>query len=148
MDWATLPLKRYSQFSGRSRRKEFWLFVLLCIAVSIVANIIDGILGMSGMFAGIYGPVTLLAALALVIPQWAVGIRRLHDTGRTGWWMLLGLLPLVTMVLSLTLGLWFLNIFNLAGLVLLFFFVLEGTRGPNQYGPDPKGGEQAAPSAV
>ena len=130
MEWATLPLKRYSQFSGRSRRKEFWSFVLLCIVVSIVANTIDGILGMSGLIGGFYGPVTLLAALALVIPQWAVGIRRLHDTGRSGWWILIGFIPLI------------------GALVLIYFFVLEGTRGANQYGADPKEGEVPAPSTI
>lgn len=148
MEWATLPLKKYSNFNGRSRRKEFWAFFLLCIAVSIGASIIDSILGMSTLIGGIYGPVTLLAALALVIPQWAVGIRRLHDTGRSGWWMLLGLLPLVTMLLGFVLGLWFLGIFNLAVLVLIYFFILEGTRGPNTYGADPKAGEAVAPSAI
>ena len=130
MEWATLPLKRYSQFSGRSRRKEFWSFVLLCIVVSIVANTIDGILGMSGLIGGFYGPVTLLAALALVIPQWAVGIRRLHDTGRSGWWILIGFIPLI------------------GALVLIYFFILEGTRGANQYGADPKEDEVPAPSTI
>ena len=148
MEWATLPLKKYSQFSGRSRRKEFWSFILLCIVVSIVANVVDGMLGMSTLIGGIYGPLMLLAALALVIPQWAVGIRRLHDTNRSGWWMLLGLLPLVTALLGIMTGLWILNLLNLAALVLLYFFVLEGTRGPNDYGPDPKATEAAAPSAA
>ena len=148
MEWATLPLKKYSQFSGRSRRKEFWSFILLCIVVSIVANVVDGMLGMSTLIGGIYGPLMLLVALALVIPQWAVGIRRLHDTNRSGWWMLLGLLPLVTMLLGFMTGLWILNLLNLAALVLLYFFVLEGTRGPNDYGPDPKATEAAAPSAA
>ena len=148
MEWATLPLKKYSQFGGRSRRKEFWFFFLLCIAISIVATMIDSILGMSTLIGGVYGPITLLAALALVIPQWAVGIRRLHDTGRSGWWMLLGLIPLATAVLGVTLGLWALSILNLAVLVLLFFFVLDGTRGPNSYGADPKGSDVPAASAV
>ena len=148
MEWATLPLKKYTQFSGRSRRKEFWFFFLLCIAISIGATIVDSILGMSTLIGGVYGPVTLLAALALVVPQWAVGIRRLHDTGRSGWWMLLGLIPLVTAVLGVTLGLWALSFLNLAVLVLLFFFVLEGMRGPNSYGPDPKANDVAAASAV
>ena len=148
MEWATLPLKRYSQFSGRSRRKEFWSFVLLCIGVSIVANTIDGILGMSGLIGGFYGPVTLLAALALVIPQWAVGIRRLHDTGRSGWWMLLLIVPGVATLLIFASGLWMLSLLNLVVLVLLYFFVLDGTRGANQYGADPKEDEVPAPSTI
>ena len=148
MEWATLPLKRYSQFSGRSRRKEFWSFVLLCIVVSIVANTIDGILGMSGLIGGFYGQVTLLAALALVIPQWAVGIRRLHDTGRSGWWMLLLIVPGVATLLIFASGLWMLSLLNLVVLVLLYFFVLDGTRGANQYGADPKEDEVPAPSTI
>ena len=148
MEWATLPLKKYSDFSGRSRRKEFWSFVLLCIAISIGASIVDSILGMSTLIGGVYGPATLLAALALVIPQWAVGIRRLHDTGRTGWWMLLGAIPLVNLFLGVLAGLWLLNLLNIVVLVLLYFFVLEGTKGPNQYGPDPKEGETAPAPAV
>ena len=148
MEWATLPLKRYSQFSGRSRRKEFWSFVLLCIVVSIVANTIDGILGMSGLIGGFYAPVALLAALALVIPQWAVGIRRLHDTDRSGWWMLLLLVPGVATLLIFASGLWMLSLLNLVVLVLLYFFVLDGTRGANQYGADPKEDEVPAPSTI
>ena len=126
MEWATLPLKRYAEFTGRSRRKEYWMFVLLNIAVWVVASIIDGILGMSSMFY-VYGPVTVLAFLALLIPGIAVSIRRLHDTGRSGWWLLLAFVPIV------------------GGLILLVFMVIEGQRGPNEYGADPKtGGEGVA----
>jgi len=123
MEWATLPLKKYAEFTGRARRKEYWSFFLLMLAVYLIAPILDGILGMSGLIGGYYGPLTLLAALALVIPSFAVGIRRLHDTERSGWWMLIGFIPLI------------------GALVLIYFFVLEGTRGPNDYGPDPKEGE-------
>ena len=148
MEWALLPLKKYSDFKGRSRRKEFWLFMLLIIIVSVIAGIIDGILGMEGMFGGLYGPVTLLAALAFVIPQFSVGVRRLHDTNRSGWWILLGFVPIVTMALTMLTGLAIFNLLALVALVLLYFFVLEGTRGPNQYGPDPKAGEAAAPTTT
>jgi uncharacterized membrane protein YhaH (DUF805 family) len=120
MEWATLPLKKYAQFSGRSRRKEYWMFVLLQIVVIVGLSIIETILDLSGTVLGLYGPLTMLAILALFIPGIAVSIRRLHDTDRSGWWILLGLVPLV-------------------GLVLIVFMVLEGTRGPNQYGEDPKG---------
>ena len=130
MEWATLPLKRYAQFAGRARRKEYWSFFLLMLAVYVVAGMVDGILGMGGMIGGLYGPLSLLAALFFVIPSFAVGIRRLHDTGRSGWWLLIGFIPLI------------------GALVLIYFFILEGTRGPNQYGADPKEGEHAAPSAI
>jgi uncharacterized membrane protein YhaH (DUF805 family) len=131
MEWATLPLKKYAEFTGRARRKEYWMFVLLVFAIYVVAAIIDGILGMGGMIAGAYGPLMTIAALALLVPSIAVGIRRLHDTNRSGWWMLIGLIPIV------------------GSIILLVFFVLEGTRGPNQYGPDPLEGEAIpAPGAV
>ena len=130
MEWATLPLKRYTQFTGRSRRKEYWSFFLLMLAAYIVAGLVDNILGMGGLIGGVYGPLTLLTALFFIIPSFAVGIRRLHDTNRSGWWVLIGFIPLI------------------GGLILLYFFILEGTRGPNQYGPDPKEGEAVAPSAV
>jgi uncharacterized membrane protein YhaH (DUF805 family) len=130
MEWATLPLKKFMQFSGRSRRKEYWSFALLMIAVYIVAGIVDGILGMGGLIGGLYGPLSLLAALFFIIPSFSVGIRRLHDTDRSGWWLLIGLVPII------------------GGLILLYFFIVEGTRGPNTYGADPKEGEHVAPRTV
>jgi uncharacterized membrane protein YhaH (DUF805 family) len=148
MEWALLPLKKYSDFTGRSRRKEFWLFILLMIVVSVVATTIDSMLGMSGLIFGVYGPLTLIVALALLTPQLSVSIRRLHDTNRSGWWVLLGFVPVVTMILSYQTGLAVLNLLSLVAFVLIYFFVLDGTRGPNQYGPDPKAGEATAPSAT
>lgn len=124
MEWATLPLKKYADFTGRARRKEYWMFTLLVIAASVVIGMVEGILGLSGTLA-MYGPLSLLFMLAILIPSIAVGVRRLHDTNRSGWWMLIGLIPIV------------------GSIVLLVFFVLEGTRGPNAYGPDPLEGERA-----
>jgi uncharacterized membrane protein YhaH (DUF805 family) len=77
------------------------------------------------MVGGIYGPLTTILILGTIIPSIAVGIRRLHDTDKSGWWLLIALIPLI------------------GGLVLLFFFVSDGTSGPNQYGPDPKDPGQA-----
>jgi len=125
MEWATLPLKKYADFTGRARRKEYWMFVLLYIGLAIAATVIDIMLGMNQMVAGLYGPFTLLLVLGLLVPSLAVGARRLHDTDRSGWWLLLGFVPF-------------------AGIILLVFFVIEGTRGPNKFGPDPKAGEVAA----
>ena len=110
IDWATRPLKKYADFTGRARRKEYWLFYLLVIVAYIVAMTLDGVLGMGSMLAGYYGPLTGLLGLALIVPGLAVGARRLHDTDRSGWWLLIGLIPFV------------------GGLVLLYFFVIEGTR--------------------
>ena len=124
MEWATLPLKRYAEFSGRSRRKEYWMFFLLCLVVALVIGFVEGMLGLSGMI-GPYGPLSTLFLLAILVPSIAVGIRRLHDTGRSGWWILIAFVPIV------------------GGLILLVFYVLEGNRGPNEYGPDPKGEDLA-----
>lgn len=122
MDWMTLPLKRYADFSGRSRRKEYWMFVLGVFIAAIVIGIIEGILGLNQMVGGTYGPLTLLLFLAVIIPGIAVQVRRFHDQDKSGWFVLLGLIPL------------------LGGLIVLVFMCLEGTRGPNRFGPDPKGG--------
>lgn len=122
LDWMTMALKRYSDFSGRSRRMEYWMFVVLNVVINVVASVVDGVLGMSGMVGGVYGPLTLLAMLALLIPGIAVGVRRLHDQDKSGWFLLLVLIPI------------------LGALVLLVFMFLEGTAGDNKYGPDPKAG--------
>ncbi|MEK6542638.1 MAG: DUF805 domain-containing protein [Pseudomonadota bacterium] len=123
MDWMLMAWKKYADFSGRARRKEYWMFVLGYFIMAIIANIVDSVLGMSGMI-GPYGPLTALLLLAVIVPSIAAGVRRLHDQDKSGWFMLLGLIPLV-------------------GIVLLVFFCLEGTKGPNQYGPDPKGSDAA-----
>ncbi|WP_405769267.1 DUF805 domain-containing protein [Streptomyces sp. NBC_01538] len=111
-------LKKYVVFSGRARRQEFWMFALLNIIVSIVLMIVDSFIG-----AQIFGTVY---ALAVLLPSLAVGVRRLHDTGRSGWWILLGLFLLIGWV------------------VLVVFYCIEGEKGDNKYGSDPK----LAPSHV
>lgn len=125
VEWMTMPLKRYADFSGRSRRKEYWMFVLGCVIVAIVLSIVEGILGMSGMVGGIYGPLTTLFVLAIIIPSIAVQVRRFHDQDKSGWFVLLGLIPI------------------LGSLAVLVFMLLEGTNGPNRFGSDPKAGEMA-----
>ncbi len=151
MEWAILPLKKYAEFEGRSRRKEYWMFVLLLVAVMAV---IAGVEAMTGLAAtiGPYGPLTALFLLATLAPSLAVGARRLHDTGRSGWWLLIGYGPfLLAQVLTLA-GLLqlatILSVLALAGfVVLLVFMAVEGTRGPNPYGPDSKGSD-AVPAAA
>lgn len=168
MHWMLLPLKRYAEFSGRSRRTEYWMFFLFQILLGIAFWILMAIVGggalmMSGgdptamMAAGgavmivffLYG----LASLALIIPGIAVTVRRLHDTNRSGWWILAPLafylVALVGMVMTASspdspgLGGILLMVGGIGatilGLALLVFMFLEGTRGPNNYGPDPKG---------
>jgi uncharacterized membrane protein YhaH (DUF805 family) len=114
-------LSQYVQFGGRARRAEYWWFVLFTVLVGIVASILDIALGTdfdgSVTSSGVFN---LIVNLALVLPSLAVAVRRLHDTDRSGWWILIGLIPLV------------------GAIVLLLFFVQDGTAGPNRFGPSPK----------
>ena len=114
MNWYLDVLKKYAVFTGRARRKEYWMFVLFSVIVTIVLSLVEGIVGGPGVLSGLY-------ALAVLIPSIAVGVRRLHDTGRSGWWILIGLVPLVGII------------------VLIVFFVADSQPGTNQYGPNPKG---------
>lgn len=119
MNYFVEALKKYATFSGRARRKEYWFFFLGYVVLYFIAAILDGMMSgpnpedVSFIF-------TTVVALALFLPNLAVSVRRLHDTDRSGWWVLLGLIPL------------------LGGLVLLVFFCLEGTQGENSFGYDPK----------
>jgi uncharacterized membrane protein YhaH (DUF805 family) len=116
-----LPLKRYAEFSGRSQRKEYWMFTLGVIIAEVVIMIVEGILGINRMVGGIYGPILSLFVLALIIPSLAVSIRRLHDIDKSGWFLLLAFIPLI------------------GSIILLVFFCTNGTSGPNRFGADPKG---------
>ena len=118
MEWMLLPLKRYAQFKGRSRRKEFWMFFLLQVILLIAAMVADGLI--FGVSAESTGPVGLVLAIALLIPGLAVGVRRLHDISKSGWWVLIALIPLIGLI------------------ILIVFFVKDGVPGPNDHGPDPK----------
>lgn len=109
--WDVLKNK-YAQFSGRARRAEFWYFVLFLISIGVV--FVDILLGATGILALIY-------SLALFVPGLAIGIRRLHDIGRSGWFYLISAIPIVGPI-------W-----------LLVLFFKPGTIGTNEYGPDPKG---------
>jgi uncharacterized membrane protein YhaH (DUF805 family) len=121
MNWYLDVLKKYAVFSGRARRKEYWMFFLFNLIVSIVLTIIDGVIGTLSAEAGV-GLLSGLYTLAILVPAIAVTLRRLHDTSRSGWWILIALVPLV------------------GGIVLLVFMLLDSTPGDNQYGPNPKEG--------
>ena len=127
MDWMFMPYRRYADFSGRSRRKEYWMFFLFVMIVYAVILIAGGGFGSleepGALFSGLTGILFLLFVLVSFIPSIAVQVRRLHDQNRTGWWILIGFVPLV------------------GGLILLVFMLLDGTPGENDYGPDPKGRE-------
>ncbi|MCQ1057791.1 DUF805 domain-containing protein [Photobacterium sp. DNB23_23_1] len=119
MNWYIHVLKKYAVFKGRARRQEYWYFFLFNIIISIALSMIDSALGNPGAGEGA-GIIGTIYSLAILIPSIAVGVRRLHDTGRTGWWMLIGLIPLIGV------------------LVLLYFFVLDSQPAVNEYGPNPK----------
>ena len=119
-EWYMQALKKYAVFSGRARRKEYWFFLLWYVIISIGCGIVDAILGThTARGVGLLGT---LYALAVLIPSLAVAVRRLHDTGRTGWWILIGLIPVIGWI------------------VILVFMFLDGQPGDNEYGPNPKAG--------
>lgn len=119
MNWYLKVLKQYADFSGRARRKEYWMFVLFYMIFAIVAMILDNVLGIAMEGIG-YGPLYGLYALAMLIPGLAVAVRRLHDVGKSGWMILIALIPLIGSI-------W-----------LLVLMVTDSNAGENQYGQNPK----------
>lgn len=156
MEWALLPLKRYFQLSGRARRREYWSFFLFSVIVSAVLGFIDELLGLklpgtegfgdNGVLGGLFSLVTL-------VPSITVAVRRLHDTDRSGWWLWLPVGVIVVAIIGLVgvaagddggtglgIGVWVMIALGLGSFgVLLVFLCLDGTRGPNRFGDDPKG---------
>lgn len=118
MKYYLAVLKNYVGFSGRASRKEYWMFVLFNIIFAVIAIILDNVLGLVIRDVG-YGPIYLLYALVTLLPGLAAAIRRLHDTGKSGWYFLVALIPCV------------------GGIILLVFLVGEGMAGSNEYGPEP-----------
>lgn len=134
MDWLLNPLRHYADFSGRARRREFWSWVLLVWLLLFALMYLDAALGLGGSATGWAtgtsfgfslsgGLLTAIFALATLIPSLAVSVRRLHDIGRSGAFLLFILIPL----------------FGWA--YLLYLYVQPGLTGPNAYGADPKGAE-------
>ncbi len=119
MNWYLAALKKYAVFSGRARRMEYWMFALFNFIISIALYVIDGLITgfsletHSSILQTIYG-------LAVLLPSLAVGVRRLHDTGRSGWWLLIALVPIIGVI------------------VIIIFTVQDSQPGANQYGPNPK----------
>lgn len=120
VNWYLTVLQKYAVFSGRAQRAEYWFFVLFSIIISIVLAILDGVFGTLDMESGL-GVLSGIYGLAVFIPSLAVSVRRLHDTSRSGWWILIGLIPFI------------------GAIVVLVFMVLDSTPGENDYGPNPKG---------
>ncbi len=115
MEWFLKCVKEnYANFNGRARRKEYWMFTLVFCCIYLPLYAIGNLLG-SSIIIGLSG----LFSLALLVPSLAVGIRRLHDINKSGWFLLMSFIPV-------------------ANIILLFFLAKEGDKGDNQYGPDPK----------
>ena len=126
MDWMILPYRRYFDFSGRSRRKEYWMFTLFMLIIAFGIFLIGGLFSGSAIEAGetsaTAGIAFILFAIFIclsVIPSIAVTVRRLHDQDRSGWW-------------------WWIQFIPFGSLVLLVFMCLDGTPGQNRFGPDPQ----------
>ncbi|MFL6725975.1 MAG: DUF805 domain-containing protein [Sphingomicrobium sp.] len=154
--WAKRPIEKYADFAGRAPRAEYWWYALALIVVYIVVMIVESIVGINKMVFGVYGPLTLLLALGTLVPNLAVGVRRLHDTNRSAWWLLLlvpylisAFLMVQAMAAGSMAGFGAAGLMGLVGLVCCIIFlvlmVLSGTPGDNRYGPNPYG---VGPSAV
>lgn len=119
MHWYLKALSKYAVFSGRARRKEYWMFALINAIALLALAFWDGAAGTfdyetgGGLFSGLY-------SLLVLLPSLAVGVRRLHDTGRSGWWLLISFIPLIGFI------------------VLLVFLTSDSEGGPNRFGPNPK----------
>jgi uncharacterized membrane protein YhaH (DUF805 family) len=116
-DAVSTCFRRYTDFTGRAARPEYWWFFLFVFLCSVVLTTIDSRVLGTGNVLWSFGLLNGLFTLAIIVPMIAVGVRRLHDIGKPGWWMLIGLIPLV------------------GGLVLIYWHVQRGMRGPNEYGP-------------
>lgn len=128
MEWYIKVLKNYAEFEGRARRKEYWMFTLINFLIVMgLQAVLFSVAGMNPesslglLLSGILG----IYSLGVFIPSLAVGVRRLHDTGRSGWWLLIGLVPVIGFI------------------VLLVFLVQDSQPGSNQYGANPKGAGRA-----
>jgi uncharacterized membrane protein YhaH (DUF805 family) len=118
MEWYLMVWKKYAEFNGRSRRKEYWMFTLIHLLIFLALEICGIALMKSGIGTVLIG-ICGVYALAALIPALACCVRRLHDTGKSGWFVLLSFIPLV-------------------GFILIVFLAIDGDSGPNVYGPSPK----------
>jgi uncharacterized membrane protein YhaH (DUF805 family) len=110
--WYLQALRKYADFSGRAQRAEYWIPVLINVIAAFALLFLDRAIGAKNILYGLF-------LLAWICPGIALGVRRLHDIGRSGWWMLINLIPV-------------------GAIVLLVFLALEGEAGANQFGPDPR----------
>ena len=113
MEFFIRAYQNYANFSGRDTRQQYWMFYLFYVIASIILSIIDNVIGTDGLLGGLF-------ALATLVPSLAIGARRLHDIGKSGWWQLIILIPLIGVI------------------VLIVFLVKQGMMGDNQFGNDPR----------
>ena len=149
MHWIKEPFRRCFDYSGRSRRREYWTYALLTFVAMILVSTIEEKLGLSRPSptggSSENGPLSGILFLCLAVPGLAVAVRRLHDSDRTGWWIALPVAPILFWMVALVGGFSGRVPFGLvlvailvAPLILLVLMCLPGTRGPNRFGPDPK----------
>ncbi|NGF55336.1 DUF805 domain-containing protein [Parapedobacter sp. SGR-10] len=124
MEWFLKVVRdNYANFEGRARRKEYWMYTLYVMLIFIALSIVIGIISwISSTLGGILSFVIWIASLAILVPSLAVTVRRLHDTGKPTWYIVLNFIPIVN-------------------LYILYLLILEGDKGPNEFGPDPKATE-------
>jgi uncharacterized membrane protein YhaH (DUF805 family) len=159
IDWAQRPIQRYAEFSGRAPRAEYWWFTLALVVAYIVVSIVESIIGIDKT-VGPYGYLSVLLMLGTLVPSIAVGIRRLHDTNRSGWWLLIAIVPYLILafaagaaiasgsMMALAGATMLLGLLAFAGgIALLVFMVLPGTKGDNRYGADPYAGSGVTAAA-
>ncbi|MCA1055692.1 DUF805 domain-containing protein [Rossellomorea aquimaris] len=115
MSWYIKVIKNYVNFGGRARRKEYWMFALINFLIAMGILLIQSLVGIDGWLSGLY-------SLFVFLPSLAVAVRRLHDTGRSGWWILISLIPII------------------GAIVILVFMCLEGESQSNKWGQNPKSG--------
>lgn len=118
MNWYMAVLKKYAEFNGRARRKEYWMFALMNFLITILIGIVGALLGKTGGLISV--SLTSLYSLFIFIPSIAVTVRRLHDTNKSGWWILISFVPFI------------------GALVLLIFMIIDSDPNENAYGPNPK----------
>ena len=116
--------QHYVDFAGRASRSQFWYFTLFSFLISLAISVVTGIIG-SVLNTGIFSLLGVLYSLAIMVPSVCLGIRRLHDTGKSGWWYLISLVPFVGFI------------------ILIVFWVMDSEADRNQYGPNPKRGAVA-----
>lgn len=126
MNWYLKCLKQYIDFWGRARRKEYWMFTLWNVVITLFLAALAAIgteIGSDSFVSYIPMVLYLLYGLFILIPSFTVSVRRLHDIGKSGWWILIGLIPVI------------------GSIILLVWYCTEGQRCENEWGPDPKDGE-------